>query len=219
MLDKELFKSKGIKASSYLIIILLLIISIATLSKYTKGAFGLSESRVAKWENDLQLVEKELIIDDTKGNKVGFKFSINSASEVTSKYSLNFKNIPVGIGLEINDSEHNKKIIIDNNTITIKLDSNEATFNKEVNTVLNDISYSKTNDNGKETLKFVNQRDNTGITVEIIDGKQNIIFTDWEVLAPENITKEFNGIFEVCGDGYLISETGIIASALFEQVD
>ncbi len=219
MLDKELFKQKVMRNSICLLILLLVVFSASTLSKYINEAHGLGEAEVAKWQNNLELLQDELIIDASKGKKVSFKFNVSSDSQVSSKYSLNFKNVPLGIGLSINDSNHTKKVIIDNNNITISFDDTSALFNKNTNATINDISYTLTKEADKEILLFINQKDNTSISVELENNLQSITFNDWEVIKPESMMNEFNGEFEVLADEYLISSSDIIASAIFEQID
>lgn len=220
MLDKGRLRKKIINASLILGVIFLVLFSGKTLSKYVTDVSGSSKTRVAKWQNDIQLLQDdEFIIDSEKGTSTNFKFKVLSSSEVSSKYDLTFKNVPFGLGITVKSDTHSRKVFIDNNVITVSFDGVVAVFDKNTNSTINNINYALLKETEKETMIFDNQTDNTSIAVEIINNSQNFVFYNFDELAPGNNSKEHTCIFEVLEEEFLISTSDIVTYATFEQID
>lgn len=220
MLDKIIFRKRVIKASVAFVTIIILFFSIITLSKYTTGTYSSDNARVAKWENNLEFIEQENnIIGSAKGKTISLKFNVLSSSEVSSKYNLTFENIPIGLGITIENDKHIRKVYISGEEITITFDSTSAVFERGTNSVKNYISYTLVKEGSNETLIFDDQINDTSIKVDLIDNKQNITFYDFEELLPGEVKREHQCTFEVLADNFLVSSLDVTAYATFEQLD
>lgn len=91
----------------FVLIMTTMIVTAFSISKYQSFISIISKTNVAKWDNQLELIDSEsLTLENKKANVKSCKFKVTSDSEVTSKYDITIKNMPNEISVELDDNTY-----------------------------------------------------------------------------------------------------------------
>ena len=212
----------------YLYIISAVIVTVFSLSKYESTLTNSSGAKVAKWDNNLEIVDSnQVIFNNGEENTKIVSFKVTSNSEVSSKYDITVGNVPRNISVQLDDDT---KCLVRQDDITISIKVNgekkEATFQIGGESTTIPVSGGNIEVTSRKILNrhniiFANDMNNKIIEVNLKDTENtaSITFENiGEFTVGENKNKEHDLTFET-SNNELPGAVEIELFASFEQID
>lgn len=208
------------------LLLILIVVTSVTVSKYQNVLSGESNTNVAKWSNKIELVDTDSIIFNSgEDNIKSIHFNLKSDSDVSSKYDINVQNVPKYIELNLENNETSIKCLVDTNTITVTFYNQELSFdlskdNEEKSITGGTVHMTIQNDASQKNVFFTNSLNSSTLHVTIPkdDPKVDMIFGDFGKIEYGNKSIEHIITLKANSDNLPnIAEMNL--SATFEQID
>lgn len=184
----------------FLVLITTIVITELTLSRYESTIAVESLTEIANWNNSLELIDQEpIVLSNGEVNSETIRFNVLSSSEVNSKYSVVFNNIPKDIALILNNASNKVKCFVKDDSIDISFTisgvEKTATFSLDDTNKTFDVTGGKIKVETEELstrkiISITNTMNSSTIKVEMENDSDtsNIIFENFgQFLIADNI--------------------------------
>ena len=217
---------KKVLGLTSLVFLAMFMITQGTFSKYRSVVSSTSSARIAKWDNQLEIVGSDsFVLENEEVNQESIYFNVMSDSEVASRYDINVQNVFKNIELTLENDIYTCSCLVSEEMITISFQGKSANFylNQSLQTTVVDgvtMTFSSMVKDNIQVMEISNDSNDLSLSVYLkSDNSVDVIFKNFGLVAAgENVTVPHTLSLKTSAVE-LPSVREIYLFATFEQVD